>query len=292
MADTKKGSGSSVPRGLEILIKKAAVDKKFRHSLVTKREKFADELNIPLEDSERLMLSSVSANHLEMMIGHTDVPEKQKTHLAKASTATIVALIAQLTFGGSSVGLALGNPANNSTSSPVPPELAQDFLAAPAGIRPDRYEHLADRGVRPDSPSEQSSSFLAEPVFFQNSLPDKKVETDLRGLSFEEAIKIIAQDTGIEITHGKLVDEYAKQSVKSYTDGLSITEALKDICAQYVDGDYQAVISYDSNAGLIDIQFFEHAKMKPTRPGFKPSQPPVRPPTQNEDRFIRGSRAN
>jgi len=53
------GSGQNVgdiPRGIEILVKKAAVDPDFKRALLSKRADSADEIGLRLEPAEVLML--------------------------------------------------------------------------------------------------------------------------------------------------------------------------------------------------------------------------------------------
>lgn len=76
------GSGTKVgaiPRGVEVLVKKASVDAEFRQILLEKRGDAAQEIDLELTEAEKNMLSSISAEHLEKIIEHTKVEPEQRT---------------------------------------------------------------------------------------------------------------------------------------------------------------------------------------------------------------------
>ncbi len=73
------GSGTligAIPRGIEILTKKAAVDAEFRRLLLEKRAEAAGEIGLKLTSSERMMLATVPAKQLEMIIAGTKSERK------------------------------------------------------------------------------------------------------------------------------------------------------------------------------------------------------------------------
>lgn len=161
------GSGvplGSVPRGVEILIQKAAVDPDFKALLIEKRSAAAAEIELTLQPAEAAMLDNVPAEQLEAIIAGTKVPEK--TRRALLGTVTVAALAA--------LGVALLTPSLGSRPDrlqttgirPAPghepePELETDTQPAP--LSPDHsqadnggeYPTTAPtRGIRPDRPSE------------------------------------------------------------------------------------------------------------------------------------------
>ncbi|MDD4891086.1 MAG: hypothetical protein PHU85_14285 [Phycisphaerae bacterium] len=86
-------SVGNVPRGVEVLVKKAAVDPEFRATLLAKRAAAADEIGLRLEPAEALMLNAVPARQLEMIIGTTKVdPRIRPAFLGKVAAAMLVAL--------------------------------------------------------------------------------------------------------------------------------------------------------------------------------------------------------
>jgi len=88
------GSGKSVgqiPRGIEILVKKASIDPDFRQLLLAKRAEAADEIGLKLDPAETMMLAAVPAGQLETIIAQTSVPqEHRRAFLGKAAAAMLV----------------------------------------------------------------------------------------------------------------------------------------------------------------------------------------------------------
>jgi hypothetical protein len=68
------GSGRAVgdiPRGLEVLVKKAAVDPDFRRRLLAERAEVAQRIGLTLTPAEALMLATVPAEQLAAIIDQT-----------------------------------------------------------------------------------------------------------------------------------------------------------------------------------------------------------------------------
>lgn len=90
------GSGTqigSIPRGIEMLIKKASVDSEFRQLLLKKRAEAAQDINLQLTEAERTILSSISTEHLEKIIVSTKVsPEHRKTFLGSTAVLMLAAI--------------------------------------------------------------------------------------------------------------------------------------------------------------------------------------------------------
>lgn len=122
------GSGTqigTIPRGIEVLIKKASVDPEFRSLLLEKRAEAAKEINLKLTKAEQTMLSSISMEQLEKIIDNTKVStEHRKTFLG----TTAVLMLAAVT------GLTVVSI--NSCPSSV----------ATAGISPDRVRKMQMEG--------------------------------------------------------------------------------------------------------------------------------------------------
>jgi len=90
------GSGTSVgdiPRGIEVLVKKASVDTEFRRLLLEKRGEAAQEIDIELTEAERNMLSSIPVEQLEKIIDNTKIkPEHRAIFMGKAGTYMLAAI--------------------------------------------------------------------------------------------------------------------------------------------------------------------------------------------------------
>jgi acyl carrier protein len=84
---------SSIPRGLEVLLKKASVDPPFKDLLLGRRAKAAETIGLALEPGEVLMLQSVSTEQLDGIIARTTVPqEHRRAFLGQAAVAMLAAL--------------------------------------------------------------------------------------------------------------------------------------------------------------------------------------------------------
>ena len=114
------GSGKPVgpiPRGIEVLIKKAAIDAEFRHLLLEKRAEAAREIGLALDPAEALMLKAAPADQLEAIIARTTVaPSVRAAFLGRAAAVMLVALGAGTT-GCSSDGPTPPGPSTPTTQS-------------------------------------------------------------------------------------------------------------------------------------------------------------------------------
>ena len=122
----------NIPRGIEVIVKKASVDPAFKKLLLEKRADAAKTIDLKLEPSEIAMLNTVPQTQLESIISRTVVfPKQRKAFLGKVAALMVVAL------GASTIGC--GSEDNAETK----------------GIRPERLTE----GCRPDRPiHEQSES--------------------------------------------------------------------------------------------------------------------------------------
>lgn len=83
----------AIPRGVEILIKKAAVDPAFRERLLSERADAATFIGLTLDDAERALLASIKAPQLEAIIGATRVPPRlHHVFMGTAAAAMLAAL--------------------------------------------------------------------------------------------------------------------------------------------------------------------------------------------------------
>jgi acyl carrier protein len=120
------GSGQSlsgIPRGLEVLLKKASVDPEFKTLLLTRRVEAAQAIGLALEPSEVLMLQSAPASQLEAVIGQVRVPqEHRRTFLGQAAAAMLAALgVGSLTSGCEASDRLLPAPGGIAPKPPPPP---------------------------------------------------------------------------------------------------------------------------------------------------------------------------
>jgi len=90
------GSGKHVgeiPRGIEVLIKKAAVDPGFKALLLARRSGAAGEIGLVLQPSEAAMIDAVPAGQLEAIVARTKVDSRiLPAFLGKVAAVMLVAL--------------------------------------------------------------------------------------------------------------------------------------------------------------------------------------------------------
>ena len=93
------GPGQSVgqiPRGIEVLIKKASVDPAFKGLLLEKRAESARKIGLDLDPAEAMMLAAVPAAQLEAIIAQTTVPRQHRRAFLGNAAATMLAAIGGL----------------------------------------------------------------------------------------------------------------------------------------------------------------------------------------------------
>jgi hypothetical protein len=133
------GSGKpvgNIPRGIEVLLKKAAVDPEFRELLLTKRSVAADAIGLRLDPIEATMLNMAPAEQLALVIGQTRVdPAVKPVLLGKVAAAMLLALglVTGLSGAGNDVANASPSGLGNSAAA-----LQADPPAPSAGVAPDR----------------------------------------------------------------------------------------------------------------------------------------------------------
>jgi len=297
-----------IPRGLEILVKRAAIDTTFKSALLTKRDKIAEELDIPLDPSEKAMLACIPAEHLEKMIQATEVPPAQHKLLAKGTAAAMLALLAQLTFAPLP-GRAETPPKINLRSATSRSE--NDEYAVVKGIRPDiendawqNYDdHLADRGARPDLPEPVLSN--DDDLIFQDEDPDgiesteptapefaRVVKISIAGKRLQEALEAIEQDTGLPIIISGIEETLADYVVESDISGLPVKMAIETICLETSSEACEFDISWQNEPPSVIIIFQEVLETLVIDDEFD-GMPAVKPgQIQDDSAIIRGIRSD
>ncbi len=88
-----------IARGIEVLIKKAAVDAEFRRVLLDKRAEAAGAIDLALDPAEAAMLDGIPASQLEAIVSATKVDAKLRPALLGKAAAVMIAAL-----GAGSVG--------------------------------------------------------------------------------------------------------------------------------------------------------------------------------------------
>lgn len=84
---------TGVPRGVEVLLKKASIDPEFRQILLEKRANAAGEIGLELEPAEKAMLTGIPQDQLEAIISRTTVePEHRRAFLGRVAAVMLGAL--------------------------------------------------------------------------------------------------------------------------------------------------------------------------------------------------------
>ncbi len=94
-------SGTSIgeiPRGIEVLVKKASVDARFKELLVETRAKAAREINLKLDPAERAILNNTPKRQLEAIISRTKVSWKNRAVFLGRAAAVMLAALGTVTL--------------------------------------------------------------------------------------------------------------------------------------------------------------------------------------------------
>jgi acyl carrier protein len=97
-----------IPKGIEVLAKKASVDPAFKMLLLGQRADVAREIGLDLDATEALMLAAVPSEQLEAIIARTNVPQEHRRAFLGQAAAAMLAAIGAMIAGEASV-LAGGN---------------------------------------------------------------------------------------------------------------------------------------------------------------------------------------
>ena len=144
------GSGRSnvtIPRGIEVLVKKAAVDPEFRDLLFEQRGRAAATIELELDPAENAVLNAIPREQLAQIVSQTTVPvEQRRAFLGRLAVAMLAVLGVGVAGCGSkdesvsTLGIQPDHPKrkrvrpDRPTNAPPP---IQPPAPAPAGVRPD-----------------------------------------------------------------------------------------------------------------------------------------------------------
>jgi hypothetical protein len=147
-------STGAIPRGVEVLVKKASLDPEFRQLLLEKRADAADHIGLALDPAEAMMLSAVPADQLETIIARTSVPQDhRRVFLGKVAAAMLA------TIGLATSGCEQRMPATTGIAPDVPgetdpdqdePDAPDEPGEAPSGSQASPPDRIPIQGIRPD----------------------------------------------------------------------------------------------------------------------------------------------
>lgn len=154
-----------IPRGIEVLVKKAAVDPEFRRILLEKRAAAADEIGLKLEPAEVAMLNAVPAAQLESIIANTNVSEVTRSAFLGRAAAVMLAALTATTAAGCA-GSRPDQPEQDST----PPEPPKE-VHPKGGVRPDAPNGTGK--TETDKPAQEEKTATPKPEANKPSNPDE-----------------------------------------------------------------------------------------------------------------------
>jgi hypothetical protein len=152
------GSGTDlgpIPRGIEVLVKKAAVDPRFRALLLEKRADAARQISLELTPAETAMLAAIPRKQLDAIIANTKVkPKSRRIFLGKAASVMLAALgvnVSGCKKESPDRGVRPDPPIGKGIQPdrPEPTDSPQDANSPIRGIRPDQRRNVT-LGIRPD----------------------------------------------------------------------------------------------------------------------------------------------
>jgi hypothetical protein len=94
-----------IPRGIEVLMKKAAIDDEFRSLLMSDPLAAASEIGLELDRSERLVLTAATPDQLKAVIAKTHVPETHRRFFLGRAAAAMLAALAVVTVSSGCKGI-------------------------------------------------------------------------------------------------------------------------------------------------------------------------------------------
>lgn len=139
----------TVPRGMEVLIKKAAVDGNFYAALLKERSKTAERIGLKLDPSEAMMLDGIPEAQLITIISNTRVKDKHRPAFMGYVAAAMLAAVGLVTascneddYRGETKGIDpdtryLDESEGEDDTDSDEDEETDDERVAPTGIRPD-----------------------------------------------------------------------------------------------------------------------------------------------------------
>jgi hypothetical protein len=155
-------AGAGVPRGIEVLLKKAAVDPAFKDLLLADPEEAAGSIGLSLSAVERSVLASVPRDQLEGMAERMEVPAEHRGVFLGRVAATMLTIVAGTTMACAPPAIAPGGavvedepPREEMPEEPGErPELDPDRPIIVAGITIETESEKVDPGEEPEEPED------------------------------------------------------------------------------------------------------------------------------------------
>jgi hypothetical protein len=150
----RTGAAPPVPSGIQRLLRLASVDDPFRQELLQQRGEIASAAGVDLTPSERAILESVPAAHLEAMIAGLPPPPADRREFLRGTAASAVLLLGGAALGTSCREVTRPEPEivrgirPDIRREPFPPAETPPADGAAPAPRP----RPVVKGIRPDLP--------------------------------------------------------------------------------------------------------------------------------------------
>ncbi len=137
-----------IPRGLEVLIKKAAVDPAFKELLFDKRAEAAEAIGLKLAAPEEAMLAAVPEAQLEAIVANTRVTPGLRPVFLGYAAGSMLAALGVLTAGCDAT---FGNQPDRPGEPPAGPPGVFD-PSENTSNQTEKENEPVTRGIRPNRP--------------------------------------------------------------------------------------------------------------------------------------------
>jgi hypothetical protein len=176
------GSGRSnvpVPRGIEVMVKKAAVDAEFRELLLSQRGKAAASIELELDPAESAMLSAIPREQLARIVDQTEVATELRPAFAGRVGAVMLAAL-----GAGLVTSGVAKPASVLSDQPQGAASAPEVsTSANATLLAQGYVVFGNRGYWPTNPPPANPPPTNPPALIKGLRADLiPVPTDVAGV--------------------------------------------------------------------------------------------------------------
>lgn len=173
------GSGKAlgpIPRGIEVLVKKASVDPAFRLALLNNRAAAANEIGLKLEPAEAMMLNGAAAPQLEAIIGATRVHPTQRSAFLTKVAAVMLAAMGLTQVGCEKPSAGIRRPTTDKAQAGG--DVNQPVRPAGAGVETiDNGKIIATIGARVELPATTASADRPEAVVAQIGVRQERPAT-------------------------------------------------------------------------------------------------------------------
>jgi hypothetical protein len=283
--------GKGIPRGMELVLKKAAVDAGFCERLLAERLEAVKDLGLTLDSSEEQMLQTIPVGQLRLIISRTKVPAPQKSVFLGTSVAAMVALITQFTFSPVAGRAEDADSGTSRQTTQRPPNLEWEGGARPdlppsiktkGGSRPEvgDFQDVQTKGIRPDfpmppggarpdvpiQPIPPSPSPLPVEESGQGKFPNRIVTSPVAGRLFLEAVKVLSDEVEIRIEVEAPGGFDIAWEVQSDVSGKTLHEALTTLCLEKTGSESRFQLFLSPDGSEIVIRFLEPASATEIQP--------------------------